>query len=201
MDIQLSVLVSPPRVQPSPSPQPPSPQPPSPQSPSPHPPLPPVQQSIASSTSMPPPPEAIYSSKEELYASIQAWAALHYYAFRIGRSTKIHGGSRIKITYNCDRYGPPPPDKHPQNRIQARIRQTTTRKTGCQFSITAIQRTDTQWELRHRPGTEYSIHNHPPSQSISSHPSHRKLAQAEINQAKSLHNAGICLSYSFKWLV
>ena len=39
--------------------------------------------------SMPLPPEAIYSSKEELYTSIQAWAAQHYYAFRIERSTKI----------------------------------------------------------------------------------------------------------------
>jgi hypothetical protein len=45
-------------------------------------------------------------------------------------------------------------------------------------------------EPEYRPGIEYSIHNHPPSQSISSHPVHRKLAQAEINQARSLHNAG-----------
>jgi hypothetical protein len=142
-------------------------------------------------TSMPLPPEAIYSSKEELYTSIQAWAAQHHYAFCIGRSTKIHGGSRMKITYNCDRSGPPPPENYPQNHPQARKRQTTTRKTGCQFSILAVQYTNTQWELRYRPSPEYGIHNHPPSQSTSSHPAHRKLAQAEINQARSLHNSGI----------
>ncbi len=138
-------------------------------------------------TSMPLPPEAIYSSKEELYTSIQAWAAQHCYAFRIGRSTKKDGGPRTKITYNCDRCGPLLPETHPQNYPQARKRQTTTRKTGCQFSVIALECTNTRWELRHRPSTEYSIYNHPPSQSISSHSVHQKLAQAEINQARSLH--------------
>jgi hypothetical protein len=141
-------------------------------------------------TSMPLPPEAIYSSKEELYASIQAWAAQHSYAFRIGRSNKINTGPRIKIFYNCDRCGPPPPENHPEHSLQARKRQTTTRKTNCQFSIVAIQYTDTQWKLCHRPSIKYSVHNHPPSQSTSSHPAHRKLAQAEMNQARSLHNTG-----------
>jgi hypothetical protein len=102
----------------------------------------------------------------------------------------------LKITYNCDRYGPPPPENHPQNYLQARKRQTTTRKTGCQFSIVAIEQ-DMQWELRHRPSIQYSIHNHPPSQAISSHPTHRKLAQEEINQARALHSAGN-ISYFFK---
>jgi hypothetical protein len=187
MDIRLCISVSPPRALLSPSPQPPSP--PAEQQPMPS--------TSMSSTSMPLPPEATYGSQEELYTAIQAWAARHHYAFRIGRSTKINSGPRTKITYNCDRCGLPPPDKHPQNRVHARKRQTNTRKTGCQFSIVAVQLTDAQWELRHRPGAEFSVHNHPPSQSISSHPAHRKLAQAEINQARSLHDTGIYLSYSF----
>lgn len=170
MDIRLSISVSPPRSLLSPPPL--------------------LSEAPSPPTSMPLPPEAIYSSKEELYASIQAWAAQHYYAFRIGRSTKISNSPRVKITYNCDRCGPPPPENHPQGYLQARKRQTTTRKTGCQFSINAIQQRDTHWELRHRPGREYSIHNHPPSQSTSSHPAHRKLAQADINQARALHSAG-----------
>jgi hypothetical protein len=143
----------------------------------------------SSSTSMPLPLEAIYSSKQELYTSIQAWAAQYCYAFRIGRSNKINN-IRTRILYTCDRAGPVPPVNHPQNSLQSRKRQTATRKTGCQFSITAVERIDGQWELRHRPGIEFSIHNHPPSQSTSSHPAHRKLTQAEINQARSLHNAG-----------
>jgi hypothetical protein len=152
-------------------------------SPSPPPPAP-------SSTSMPLPPEAKYSSKEELYASIQAWAAQHHYAFRIERSTKIQNSGRTRILYSCDRARLAPPANHPQKSLQDRQRRTATRKTGCQFLIIACKGMDTQWELRHRPGTEYSVHNHPPSQSISSYPAHRKLAQAEINQARSLHNVG-----------
>jgi hypothetical protein len=179
MDMRLSTSVSPPRVLWSPTPQPSSLQLPPP----------PAQQSVPSS--MPLPPEAVYSSKDELYASIQAWAAQHHFAFRIERSKRINNGSRTRILYSCDRAGPLPPTNHPQNRVQDRKRHTTTRKTGCQFLIVAVERADTQWELRHRPDTEYSIHNHPPSQTISSHPAHRKLAQAEVNQARSLHNAGI----------
>jgi hypothetical protein len=79
---------------------------------------------------------------------------------------------------------------HPDNSLQARKRQTPTRKIGCQFSIAAIERKNTQWGLLHRPGKEYNIDNHPPSQSISSHPAHRKLVQAEMNQASFLNNAG-----------
>ena len=90
------------------------------------------------STSMPLPLKVTYSFKEELYRAIQAFAAQHSYAFRIGRSNKINNGPRLKIFYNCDRYGPPPPENHPQDYLQARKRQTTTRKTGCQFSIIAI---------------------------------------------------------------
>jgi hypothetical protein len=173
MDIRLSISISPPpRVSLSPSPGP----------------LP--AEAPSPPTSMPLPPEATYSSREELYASIQAWAAKHHYAFRIERSTKIDNSIRTRILYSCDRAGPAPPANHPQHSLQDRKRRTATRKTGCQFSIVARERADTQWELRYRPGTEYSIHNHPPSQAISSHPAHRKLAQAEVNKARSLHSAG-----------
>lgn len=174
MDFQLSILVSPP-LQPVPSLLSLSPE--------------PLPENAP--LSMPLPPEAIYNSKEELYASIQAWATQYYYAFCIQRSTRLNNSTRIKILYSCDCAGQPPPANHPQNLLQARKRHTTTRKTNCQFSIVAIQHTDTQWELQHRPGTEHSVHNHPPSQSASSHPTHRKLEQAETNQAKSLYSAGV----------
>jgi hypothetical protein len=124
MDLRLSILVSPPRALISPSPDP----------------L--LAQAPSPPTSMPLPPEATYSSREELYTAIQAFAAQQYYGFIIGRSNKIHNSPRVKIFYNCDRYGPPPLENHPKNYPQARKRQTTTRKTGCQFSIVAIQYTN-----------------------------------------------------------
>ena len=87
---------------------------------------------------MPLPLEAIYSSKEELYTAIQAWAAQHYYAFRIRRSKKIKNSPKTKVIYNYDRCGPSPPENHPQNYLQARKQETTTQKTDCQFFIIAI---------------------------------------------------------------
>ena len=101
-------------------------------------------EALSSPTTMPLPPEATYSSKEELYALIQAWAAQHYYAFRIERSTKIDNSIRTRILYSCDRARPVPPVNYPQNSLQDRKRHTATRKTGCQFSIIARERTDAQ---------------------------------------------------------
>jgi hypothetical protein len=141
-------------------------------------------------TTMPLPPEATYSSKEELYKAIQVFVALHHYAFMIGQSNKIHNGPGIKIFFNCERSGPPPPENHLQNTLHNCQRSLKSRKTNCQFSVVAIQHTDTQWEVRHRPGTEYSIHNHPPSDAITSYPAHQKLKQEETNQAKSLLDVG-----------
>src|SRR5882757_6521367 len=107
MDIRLSISVSPPPpVLLSPSPKP--------ADAPPHP------------TSMPLPPEAIYSSKEELYRAIQAFASQHSYTFYVRRSTKINNSVRSKITYNCNRYG----EGHPQNRPHTRQRYISTRKTG-----------------------------------------------------------------------
>jgi hypothetical protein len=76
----------------------------------------------SSHTAIPLPSEAIYSSKKELYASIQAWAAQYSYAFRIRRSKKYHNSPRLKVIYNCDYYGPLPPEKHPEDYLQARKR-------------------------------------------------------------------------------
>ncbi len=47
--------------------------------------------------SMPLPPEAIYSSKEELYTAIQVFVAYYHYAFSISQSTKVHRGARTRI--------------------------------------------------------------------------------------------------------
>jgi hypothetical protein len=142
---------------------------------------------------MPPPPEAIYSSQDELYRSIQAWAAQHNYAFRIGRSKVVGSSSRKKILYDCDRSGKPPPVDHASNYPHTRKRQTKTRKTGCQFSINAIELNNSQWEVRTRLGAQYNTHNHSPSHAASSHPAHRKLTHENINQVQQLHSAGTYL--------
>ena len=55
------------------------------------------------------PPELSYDSEAELFESIQSWAALNVYWFVKKRSAKINKSDRSRITFACDRYGPPPP--------------------------------------------------------------------------------------------
>lgn len=57
------------------------------------------------------PSEAIHGSKEKLRMEIQDWVTQHRYDMlvAIGQAAKIGDGSRMKITYNCDRNRAPPP--------------------------------------------------------------------------------------------
>jgi hypothetical protein len=144
---------------------------------------------------MPLPPEAIYSSQDELWQAIQAWGAQYNYGFRTGRSKTIGKSSRKKIIYICDRYGDPPSETSLQeDPLQARKRRTTTRKTGCMFSIIAKEIDSISWILQHRIGAHFNIRNHLPSLSAASHPKHRKFTQEDIEKAKQLYNAGIYYS-------
>lgn len=102
------------------------------------------------------PLEQDYESKDALIASINAWAKTKGYAFITGRSTK-EKTSRRTITYTCDRHCRPP------SASRERQRKTTTRGTGCQFSVLAKETLDRTWTLRHRPDKRFSMHNHEPS--------------------------------------
>lgn len=156
---------------------------------------------------MPLPLPAFYSSQKDLYDSIQAHAFKHHYAFSIGRSRKINSSSRRMVEYYCDRYGKPPVrnrsesprnrSESPRNRseifrdhtegpLRRRKRCTSSRKTGCTFSVNAWELLDGRWELRHKPEAKYSCHNHPPSQSPSSHPSHRRIPTETRLQLENL---------------
>jgi len=71
-------------------------------------------------------------------------------------------------------------------------RQTSTRITGCQFSINAKQDPDgTQWHVKHRPGTQFAVHNHEPSPHISAHPSLRALSASDEATISDLTQASI----------
>ncbi|KJZ68508.1 hypothetical protein HIM_12100 [Hirsutella minnesotensis 3608] len=81
------------------------------------------------------PPEGIHETRESLLAAINSWAKPRGYAFTTGKSTKTANG-RVKVTYACDRHKAPP-----SPRID-RIRQTSSRRTGCKFSVLAKQSRD-----------------------------------------------------------
>lgn len=90
---------------------------------------------------MPLPPKDFYTTQEELFASIQAWAKQHKYSFRIGRSKTI-GKHWKKYYYICTCCGPKPIIDRPQNdpqRPRDRIHSTKSKKTSCEFSVCGVQ--------------------------------------------------------------
>ncbi|KAF4465100.1 mutator-like element transposase [Fusarium albosuccineum] len=48
----------------------------------------------------------------------------------------------------------------------------------------------TTWVLSHRPGGEYALHNHPPSEDLSAHPAHRQLKEDDLKIISSLTASG-----------
>lgn len=103
------------------------------------------------------PPEGEYESRDALFTAIKAWAAPRGYTFRIGRSTKEHS-KKHTVTFTCNRARPPPSEAKP------RVRLTSSRGTGCQFSVLGKESYDsTRWFLKHRIGSQFAVHNHEPN--------------------------------------
>ena len=130
------------------------------------------------------PPEGHYESRDALFNVINAWASTRGYAFTTGKSTMEKTGRRT-VTYVCDRHFLPPDPS------RKRQRSTTTRGTGCQFSVLAKESLDKTWTMKHRPDRRFSIHNHEPSRHPSAHPVHRRLASEDITILAYLSNAGV----------
>lgn len=151
--------------------------------------------SLEAQNLMPPPPKAIYHSKQAMREAIDKWAEEHQYCLRVGQSKPIGKAldPREKIYYECDRAGPPPVENRPesdQRRPQDRVRSTGTKKTGCHFSVIGFEVRHNYWELRHRQDPLNSVHNHDPSPSALAHPRHRKLDETTIQEARKLRDSG-----------
>lgn len=130
------------------------------------------------------PPEGIYDSRESLFTAINSWAKPRGYAFTTGKSSKTPNG-RIKVVYACDR------NKLPPSASVERTRRTSSRRTGCKFSVLAKQSLDgNTWVLTHRPDKDCTKHNHPPSEGASAHPAHRRFEDGDIEAISSLTAAG-----------
>ncbi|KAM6513523.1 hypothetical protein FALCPG4_18956 [Fusarium falciforme] len=132
------------------------------------------------------PPQHDYNSLEDLRVAINAWAAPRGYAFVVLRSWKTTTG-RTGIIFGCDRGGRPPDTKKRQ-----RQRQTVSRRTGCLFSVIAMESLcKTTWSVRHRPLEGSDQHNHEPSLSQLAHPTHRQLSSSDRSTVQQLANAGV----------
>jgi hypothetical protein len=116
--------------------------------------------------------------------SINEWAVTRGYAFITRKSTREKSGKQT-VTYACDRSWLQPISEERQ-------RKTTTRGTGCQFSVLAKESLDkSTWRLQHRSEARFSSHNHAPSWDPAAHPSHRQLSKEDNAKISSLSNAGI----------
>lgn len=131
------------------------------------------------------PPEAQYGSQEALLNAINNWALTRGYAFITTRSTTKASGKRV-ITYACDRRTTPP------SQSRQRQRATTSRGTGCQFSVVAKESLDKlTWSLCHRSDQRFMKHNHEPSPHPLAHPTHRCLSTENLASISRLTKAGI----------
>jgi hypothetical protein len=152
--------------------------------------------SLPSKTSLP--PEGTFHSEEEVADMLHKWAMEHRFAFVKQRSrTKNKAGHKVTV-WACDRYGEP--SLLPKHSNQPRQRHTSSRKTGCQFSINVVQISGDNFEIRHRPDKLHHCHNHIPSCSPWSHPTHRYLNRELLDKLKELYETGkeinMLISYS-----
>lgn len=115
------------------------------------------------------PAEAVYHSRDDAYKAINASAAAHGYAFITSRSFQTSGGLTTAM-YSCDRSG----RGRDPNRVMKRQR-AASRRTDCHFSVYVKERRDGLWQVRHRAGAQFSIHNHAPSEDVFAHRVHRSL--------------------------
>ncbi|KAL2886392.1 mutator-like element transposase [Ceratocystis lukuohia] len=130
------------------------------------------------------PPEGTYESRQALIAAANAWAKPRGYAFVTRRSKKTTTG-RTKAVVACDR------TQNLPDPSAIRKRRTSSRVTGCKFSVLAKESPDRHsWTLVHRPGKEYAQHNHPPSDDPSGHPTHRALRKEDRSKISDLVAAG-----------
>jgi hypothetical protein len=143
-----------------------------------------------------PPLEASFATFEELLASVNAWGLPRGYACVIGRSKRKGKCAFKKVLLSCDKGGTGKnrmlPLDHP-----LRKRHTTSRKTGCPFSLYAIE-TATEWILKYRPDAICNTHNHPPSKGAIDHPAARRLDKAAVAAVKALKEAGLTAQETLK---
>ncbi|EGU84478.1 hypothetical protein FOXB_05007, partial [Fusarium oxysporum f. sp. conglutinans Fo5176] len=130
------------------------------------------------------PPEGTYSSREQVREAINDWARPRGYAFSISKSRTYANGKR-ECVFSCDRGAGRTPSL-------SGSRETSTRRTGCLFSVLAKEdRITGNWLLKHRQGTQFHTHNHEPSLDPTAHPSHRQLSREDQLKVQNLSNAGI----------
>lgn len=139
----------------------------------------PTAVATADATTMLPPTEGSFSSRELLLASVQQHALSQGYATSITSSNQDRN-----IYIGCDRGG------QYRDRVNAptgaKRRKTSTRLIGCPFRLYAAKRDD-KWHLK----VHDSSHNHPPDPTMIAHPTARKLTPQQRQNIQYLTETGV----------
>jgi hypothetical protein len=116
----------------------------------------------------PPIPGDPVTSAEALFDRVNLFAKEHGFGI-VRRNKYAYKGRVIRYSFQCDLFGDPRPSE------SSGLRQKKSRKCGCKWQVIAEAREEGKWLLRQHPKPEHHIHNHPPSETPSVHPSHRRL--------------------------
>jgi hypothetical protein len=142
------------------------------------------------------PPEGVFPTFEALLQAANQHAFAHGYAFVIGRSKKKNKLGLKKVLLSCDKGGTSHHKMLPLD-SELRKRKTTSRKTGCEFGVYAVE-SQTEWTLKYRPDPACALHNHGPSKNVTDHPAARKLNSSAIAAVKAMKDAGVSAQDTLK---
>jgi hypothetical protein len=130
---------------------------------------------------MDPPPELAYDSSEALMAAVEAFANSQGYV--VTKKRTVEGK---KLWIKCDR-GRSYDDRYKLD-DSTRQRNTSSRLTDCPFELYArVLSSDKKWRLQ----VKCSEHNHERSESLSGHPTARRLTDAQRTSVKQMFASGI----------
>jgi len=126
------------------------------------------------------PPKRDFNSYEELLQFAQSHAKSALYAFVIGKSERRKG--RIIRILVCQRKGHSSTKStyRPKVSNNLRLRNRTTLKTSCLFSIKAWECAISTWSLSYRENEKFSTHNHPATETSSAFASHQQLTNLQL---------------------
>ena len=110
------------------------------------------------------PPEALYPTKDALFAAIQAYRRNNGYVIR------VRSGKPNRILYDCDHAGTyDSKGKNPAIHSSRQRNSTGSKKCGCKMRVAGVYKATGSWALKIIEDT----HNHGPSVAPIAYPGHR----------------------------
>ena len=145
----------------------------------------PPEQSPPASAGAPPPPSSLapmppreFATRDDLLAGAKDWAASQGYAVVIARSREN------RLWLKCDRGGSYE-NRRNLTKEQRKRKRGESRLLGCPFRMVAVAKRDGSWKVE----TATPEHNHVPSEDLTSHPTLRRMSEAQLLKVYEMFEA------------